>query len=360
VSALETVRPVTLKMVAKAAKVSTAAVSYVMRGRAREMSIGAACEKRIRTAARRLGYLGNYHAQSLALKSSRSIGMAVAASSLSFLHSPFFSSLVSGCEQQIRMKGYGLHMIGSPQIDEILPLAYDNLMARRVDGLIVFPFLHLSIPKQLMKPGLPVVFVEGQLKGNVATIGLDPAPGIDASMRHLYDLGHRTVTWIGMRGEHTPIMGERIIRFRTMALELGIKLEEVLLTGLTGQEDVSMREMLGAIYRVLSKEAHISLQSTAIICENDSFGLAMLKVLTDRGMRVPEDISLIGFDDIYALMTLPAMTTISHRLIDIGRGAVNMILDIVEGRAGKKAAHIQVPSELIIRDSTGPVRSVEL
>jgi LacI family transcriptional regulator len=358
-SNLKRLRPVTLKMVAKAAQVSEAAVSYVLRGRAREMSISTACEARVRKAAARLGYQGNYYARSLALQSSTSIGMAVGASPLSFIYSPYFSSLVAGCEMQIRNRGYDLHIIGSPKPDEALKQAYEQMVSRRVEGLIIFPFLHLfeKIPKQLLQPGLPVVFVEGLVSGTVATIALDADPGIAEAAEHLRMLGHRKVAWIGMRGEGTAIMGERLLRYRKETRSRGMQLEEVLLKGMTGGEDVSLREMLSHIYRVLTSEARFSSGTTAILCENDTFALALLKVLSDRGIRVPQDMSVVGFDDIYSLMSLPSITTISHRLMDIGTGAVDMVLDIIAGKAGRKPARTLVPATLMVRESTGPART---
>ncbi len=353
-SNLPKLRPVTLKMVAKAAQVSEAAVSYILRGRAREMSISVACEDRVRKAAKRLGYQGNYHARSLALQSSTSIGMAVGAGALSFMHSPFFSSLVSGCELQIRQRGYDLHMIGSSSDDQILRLAYEQMLSRRVAGLIIFPFLHDRIPKQLMEPGLPVVFAEGRVSGQVATIALDPHPGIAEAIEHLSVLGHRKVVWVGVRGEHTEIMGERVIAYREETRKRKMHLDEILLKGMTGREDVSLREMLGFIYRVVADEVHLTPGTTAILCENDAFALALLKVLSERGIRVPQDVSIIGFDDIYSLTALPALTTISHRLLEIGTGAVDMVLDILAGTAGRKPAHTLVPATLIVRESTGP------
>lgn len=357
-SSLAKLRPVTLKVVAKAARVSEATVSYILRGRAREMSISTACEQRVRAAAERLGYQGNYHARSLALQSNTTIGMAVGSGTLSFLHSPFFSSLVAGCELQIRRRGYDLHLIGSASDDEVLRPAYEQLRNRRVAGLIIFPFLHLNhIPKELLIPGLPVVFAEGPVPDKASGIVLDPCPGIRDAVDHLHLLGHRHIAWMGVRGLENPMMAVRLLTLREQARRHGIRLDEVRLHERLAHEDLNLREALGQIYQEVSTALALSPGTTALVCENDAIAMAALKVLADRGIRVPHDLSVVGFDDIYALLSLPSVTTISHRLMDIGAGAVDMVLDLIAGTAGRKPVRRQVPSTLIVRESTGPAPS---
>jgi DNA-binding LacI/PurR family transcriptional regulator len=350
------VKAITLKMVAKAAGVSESAVCHILKGRAKSMGISAACETRVQAAARRLGYLGNYHARALALQTTHSIGLALASGPTPFLDEPYWSSLIAGIELEVRLNNYSLNLIGSTDLEDVLSRAYLQLMNKRIDALILFPYLYANIPKELFNPNLPIVFVEGRNLEKVSRVGLEPCSGIDAAVRHLKSLGHRTIHWIGKASGDDVILGERIHRCQEIAKQEGLGFEGIYLEAALPSPLLSQYGWVAHFYRILSQELTLPPKATAIICENDAVALVLLKVLNDRGFDVPRDISLIGFDDLFSRTTIPGITTISHRLNDIGRAAVTMALEKISGKGRKGATVELVEASLLVRDSTGPYR----
>jgi DNA-binding LacI/PurR family transcriptional regulator len=350
------VQAITLKMVAKSAGVSESAVCHILKGRAKSMGISTACETRVKAAARRLGYLGNYHARALALQTTQSIGLTLMSDSEPFLDVPYWSSLIAGIELEVRLNSYSLHLIGSPSEENVLSRAYVQLMNRRIDALIIFPFLHQDIPKELFNPLLPIIFVEGRALEKVSQVGLDAFPGIDAAVLHLKSLGHRAIYWVGKAHTGDVILGERIQRCQQTAQREGLGFEGIYLESMLPSPKLSHFGWVSQAYRIISRQIHLPPKATAIICENDAVAMVMLKVLNDRGFDVPGDISLIGFDDLFSRTTIPSITTISHRLNDIGRAAVTMALEKISGKGRKGATVEMIPAALLVRESTGPYR----
>jgi LacI family transcriptional regulator len=354
------VQAVTLKMVAKAAGVSVSAVSHVLRGRAREMRISPSCEQRVHSAAQRLGYLGNYHARSLATQTTFSIGLAVGMNAYSLLNNPLFSNIVAGIECQVRIRGYDLHLIGGSRSSDMLRLAYDQLMAKRVDGLIIIPYLYTSLPDFLFQPGLPIVFIEGhhlERVSQVSQVNLDPKPGLYAAILHAKELGHRTITWFGI-GPGTPfLIVQRRDHCRQFARREGLAFEEVLIEGVTPDLQEHTEHSLTTLHAAITRQYQPSKKSTFVFCQNDAVALVLMKVLADRGIQVPRDLSVLGFDDVWAKITLPSMSTVSHRWADLGSAAVDLVLDTVHAPPSTTPTLINLPSLFIARNSSGPARS---
>jgi len=349
------VRAVTLKMVATDAGVSVPTVCHVLRGRARMMRISVQSEQRIQEAARRLGYIGNYHAQALVTRATRAIGLTTSQGRSAFLGSIRWSQLVAGIEVQVRVHGYDLHLIGGGQVEDIPQLGYDQLMARRIDSLIMLPAIHLQLPKVLLQPKLPVVFIEPLAPPGCTSTGLDPLPGLEEAVLHLQALRHRCISWCSTTIDH-PMIDQRRTHLRRVAQGLGLDFEEFIIP--TSLPDTHQTEdTLNPLLECMQRQFRPSPRTTAIVCFNDAVALALMKVLKVQGVDVPEAVSVIGFDDLFAQFAIPALTTISHRFFDIGASAVDLAYALATGAAPKVPARVLLPSRLVVRSSTAPRRS---
>jgi len=349
------VRAVTLKMVATDAGVSVPTVCHVLRGRARLMRISVQSEQRIQEAARRLGYVGNFHAHALVTRASRTIGLTTSRGLSPFLGSIRWSQLVAGIEVQVRVHGYDLHLIGGGEVEDIPQLGFEQLMAKRIDSLIMLPALYLRLPKPLLQPKLPVVYIEPGAPSGCTAAGLDHLPGLGEAVAHLAAYGHRCISWCSTPIDH-PIYNERRAHVRQMAARLGLDFEEFILP-IELPDTQHTADTLLPFYEGVRAHFRPAARTTAVICYNDSVALALMNVLNGQGIDVPGAISIIGFDDLFAQFAVPALTTISHRFYDIGAAAVDLAVALATGPAPRIPARVLLPSRLIVRGSTGPRRS---
>ncbi len=184
----------------------------------------------------------------------------------------------------------------------------------------------------------------------------DHAPGIDQAVVHLHALGHRTILAFSARAggvERTP---ERTAVITSTCRRLGM---ELLLQRIEVPSHVHALEVNIAFHRArLAELLPLPKAATAVLCWNDSMGLALVSLLVEAGVRVPRDYSVVGFDDMHAAHVVPPLTTISHALPEQGRAAVTLALERLSGggRKGRSGSAI-VPSQLIVRASSGPPRS---
>ena len=356
-SSESTRKAVTLKMVAEAAGVSASTVCHVLRGRARQMRINPASEERIRKSAQLLGYVGNHYARSLVTRTTATVGMTSSMGHTSFLGTPLWNQIVAGIEVQVRVRGFDLHLIGGGHDVDVLHLAYQELMAKRIDCLLIIPVIYPAIPPGLLKPGLPVVFIDQKSPRATAHVRLDHAPGIEAAVMHLKSLGHRTITWFSNHALPGSIMESRLVFLRQVLRREELGFEEVIVDGEIPNTQTT-HDTLSDFYEATRRQYRPSLRTTAVLCFNDTLALIMLKVLSALGLDVPGDISVIGFDDLFAQFALPALTTISHRLYEMGVAAVDLGLELAQGPGeGQKALRqVVLPSTLVVRESTGPAR----
>jgi len=354
-SSESTRKAVTLKMVAAAAGVSASTVCHVLRGRARLMRIKPDSEERIRKCAAELNYVGNHYARSLVTRTSSTVGLTVSRGQTSFLGTPIWHHIAAGIEVQVRVRGFDLHLIGGGHDVEVLDLAHQELLAKRVDCLLIIPAIYPVIPPALLKPGMPVVFINNASPKATAHVRLDHAPGIEAAVMHLKDLGHRTITWFSTVVDPGSVMESRRDCLRQLLRREGLGYEEVIVVG-EMPDPQSTHDTLSDMYQATRAQYRPSAQTTAILCYNDALALIMLKVLSGLDLEVPGDISVIGFDDLFAQFALPALTTISHRLYEMGVAAVDLALELVQG-GQKVVRQVTLPATLVVRESTGPARA---
>lgn len=325
----------TIQDVAQMAGVSTATVSRVLSG---YVHVSPSVRDRVTGAVASLGYQPNYAAKSLrTLKTSRLIV------TVPDITNSFFSSIIRGAEEAAHAAGYAV-LLGDTGTNADSEEAYAAMLKRReADGLI---FLGQALPPSLeslvVQPGAPIVNgCEFSDALSVSSVHIDNHAAAAQAIDHLYGLGHRTICVI--TGElHRPISRDRLAGARAAAVRHGIALQ--VQTG-----DFSIESGMAATAQVLNGE-----RPTAIFCFSDAMAIGALQAVREAGLRCPQDISVMGFDDIrMARFTFPALTTVRQPMHDIGRETVELLIGIIEGRVTQRVK-LTLPHELIVRDSTAP------
>jgi DNA-binding LacI/PurR family transcriptional regulator len=330
-------KPVSLKILADYLGLCPATVSVVLNnvpGR----SIPQETRERVRAAARKFNYQPSLVARSLRKQRTFTVGVLVPE-----LSDGYHTLVMSGIGDHLMTEGYfyfsAHHRHKPDMIEEYLRL----LMGRGAEGLIAIDTaLHHELP-------IPVVAVAGHKKiSGVTNVVLDHKRAAELTLRHLYQLGHRQVAF--MRGH--PFSSDSDDRWRSMvatARELDLEIRPELTIQL--ERDLTSPE-LG--YPVVQQLLQHRQRFTAIVSFNDIAAIGAIRALQDANLRVPEDVSIVGFDDIHiAAYHNPRLTTIRQPLHDMGETAARILLRRIQGFKDYPE-EFAVPPELIIRETTAP------
>ena len=337
----ERAAPATIRDVALRAGVSTATVSRVLAGIGNPKPDTAAA---VMGAVEELGYRPSGVARSLRMKRTRTLGLIV-----TDIQNPFFPELVQAADLAARSLNYSI-ILGSAAYDERRAMHYLDLMVdRRVDGLIIASSqLSDESWQWLIASPVPVVVVNAEPSGlPVPVITSDNAGGARIAVEHLVGLGHRRIAYIrGYEGFTADV--PRIEGFRAACAEAGIPAEDTVEVRGDGQFEGGER----AATELLAQDRGV----TAIMCHNDMTAIGALRALRTARRRVPQDISVVGCDDIAAASwVVPSLTTVAQQKAEMGRMAVERLaaaLDDPDHPA--EAETIRIPMILRERESTGP------
>ena len=336
--------PITIKDIARRARVSHSTVSRALRG---NQVIPNRTAQRIKRLAARMGYVPSAAARSLKTSRTRALGVMV-----TNIADPFLGEVVRGIEDAARQAGVSLLLAASYHEAQREKTVLRALAEHRVDGVItcssqVSP-AHLA---ELERFGVPMVLVNNQIAGDFAhSLSHDDVAGGWAVTRHLLALGHRRIAYLGnaASGRADP---DRLAGYQAALAEAGVSPRpEWLLRGGGG------RPGDGA----LAVEAFLSLtpRPTALQCFNDMLALGALHRLKQAGLRVPHDVSLTGFDDVFvAQYADPPLTTLAQPKYQLGRDAAEMLLGLLRGPAPARPHVRSVAGQLVVRASTAPPRS---
>jgi DNA-binding LacI/PurR family transcriptional regulator len=330
---------VSIRDVAQRAGVSIATVSRSVN---HISTVNPELAQRVWKAIEEVGYLPNTQARALVSGKSRMLGLIV-----SEITNPFFPELVQEFENLAVAQGYEV-LIGSTNYD---PARTESLMRRllqrNVDGVAVMTFgVEEDLVKKLVEREFPLVFVDaGPDLPNIHILKVDYAEGIRQSVQHLAALGHRTIAFIsGPLTQRSPT-ARRDAFVRAMA-ELGLKVpaEHLVEGNHTMESGITAMERLIALPEL----------PTAVMCSNDMTAIGALHALYRTTHRVPEDISVVGFDDIHlAQFMLPPLTTVQMSCRDLAAAAVEGL------RAGIERDHPKhgrrewpISTRLVVRQSS--------
>jgi DNA-binding LacI/PurR family transcriptional regulator len=330
-------RPVTLQMLADRLGLTKGTCSAVLNNSSASRSIPQHTKERVLRAARELNYRPSFYARNLGIKRTYMIGV-VTQEIGDFYSSP----IISGIERYLRERNYFFLTVAYRHEPKLLQ-HYEKLLSDRgVEGFItVDTFLYHSLT-------LPAIAVAGhqRIKG-VTNVVLDHRRGAWLALNHLVELGHKDIAF--MKG--SPLSSDSEVRWHAIqevAEELGVPLNPELIVQLEGDDPTPQ---LG--YPFAAELIARGKPFTALFAYNDISAIGSIRALQEAGLRVPEDVSVVGFDDIQiAVHHIPSLTTVRQPLRKMGELAARTLLNQIEGGA-ESAREIAVEPDFVVRRSTG-------
>jgi DNA-binding LacI/PurR family transcriptional regulator len=334
-----------IRTVARLANVSIATVSRTIN---RVSTVNPKMAKRVWEAIEKLDYFPNTQARALVSGRSRLLGLIV-----SEITNPFFPELIQGFEDIAVEHGYEI-LISSTNYDPArMALCIRRMLERRAEGVAVMTFgVEKPLLEQLAERKVPLVFVDvGPERPGISLLRVDYHHGIRQGVQHLAALGHRHIVFVsGPKRLHSA--QSRIAAFSKSLAECAIVADPAWIV----DGDHTMEGGIAAMDRLL-KSKHLP---TAVMCSNDMTAIGVLHKLYRAGLRVPDDVSVIGFDDIHiAQVTIPPLTTIQMSCFELARAAVTALRAHVE-EGGDPKRHYKINTHLVVRESTGFPRGTML
>ncbi len=335
-------RATTLKDLAQYLGLAPATVSTVLNGDGGAgVGIAAATQRRIREAAETLGYRPSYLARALRTRRSFSVGVMVPE-----ISAGYNVLVLRGIEDRLVKEGYFYSVVSHHLRGDLVEDYAQRLIERASDGLIV-----VSAPWK-MRLDIPVATISCHhaVKGT-ARVLLDHHAAAELALRHLTGLGHRRIAFI--RGsESVPDAAVRWAAIEETAADLGVPISGRLVQMV--DDDSPNSPQLGS--EITSRLLATGEQFTALFAFNDVLAIGAIHALEQAGLRVPRDVSVLGFDDIESSTYLgPGLTTIRQPLHEMGRMAAEAVLERIGGRVADwsaVAARTVVRPELVIRETT--------
>jgi len=329
----------TISDVAKRAGVSPATVSRVIQG---AKNVRPGTRDKVQRAIDELGYVPSVAAQSLRSKRTRSLALVV-----SDITNPFWTTVVRGVEDVAQGHGYSVLLCNT---DENLAKQHqylDFLISQQVDGVIIAPIdsdaRHLG---KLRKRNIPTVLLDRRIRDwEVDSVRGDSVSGALALVRHLIQLGHKQIAMLSGPAT-TSTAQDRIVGYCMALTEAGIPVDPRLIK--YGEyRDASGEEL---IHQVLDE----GLQPTAVFAANNALAMGVITALGKRGLRIPQDIALVSFDDLpNASRLFPFLTVVAQPVYELGVNAAQLLLSRLDSDVGLRPRHVVLPVRLIVRHSCG-------
>lgn len=334
----EAKREISLKDLARELGTSVSTVSRALKD---SPEISANMKERVKSLARERNYRPNPFAISLLKNSPRIIGIIVPD-----IVTHFYSSIISGISDTARANNYSVIISSSNEKAEEERRIIDDFLSIRVEGIIAClsqqttDFSHFE---SLYDKNVPLVFYDRVYdNGKISCVVSDNSDSAYKATCHLIDNGALRVAFIG-GANHIEIVRERKHGYLNALRDRNIKIERELVVC----SHLGYAEGYEAVCRLLDLE----LPPDAILAMNDSLAFGAMKAVKERGLSIPEDISLIGYtDEQHSIYVEPALTAVTHQTFQMGREACKLLLENIEGR--KSARKIVITSSLDIRDSS--------
>ncbi|AAM23502.1 LacI family transcriptional regulator [Caldanaerobacter subterraneus subsp. tengcongensis MB4] len=334
---------VTIKDIARLANVSVTTVSRVINNKPEGVS--EETRQKILKLVKELGYQPNAIARGLVTKKTKTIGLIIPD-----ISNPFFPDIARGVEDSAHIYGYNVFLCNTDDNLEKESEYIRALKEKYVDGII---FTSSSIPKhehiiELVESGIPVVIMDRRVDSeNIYGVFLDNYEGGYIATKHLIDLGHEKIGCI-TGPLYTKSAKERLEGYKKALLDSGIKIDEKLIF----EGDYKINGGIIGAERLLKDNKDMS----AIFACNDLMAYGAYKTIRSFGYKIPDDISVVGFDDIQLSQILePQLSTIKQPAYDMGLTAARMLIKLIEGKKLKKKI-INFRPQLVIRQSTKLVK----
>jgi len=330
----------TIRDVAKAAGVSTATVSNVLNKRGK---VGPRTQGLVLSTVKRLGYLPNIHARRLASRDTRTLGIIV-----SDIENPFFPEIINSFLTRTRQLGYETILSVTDYDPRRTQEAASRMMGHNVNGVAIMTSeISARLIDELAHRKIAVTFLDlAPARGYVSTLRIDYASGIEQIVKYLYQQGHRNIGFVAGRPK-LKSNEARLEAYERFMLALGLKPGPIL------HGDLRFEGGLAAGMAI----AKMSPRPTAVMAVNDLTAVGVMKGLTSAGLRIPQDISLTGFDRIrLAEYSIPSITTVDIHRDLLGEMAADALHELCSS-PNPQGREYEISAELVIGNSSGPLNS---
>jgi LacI family transcriptional regulator len=329
---------VTLEMVAKEAGVSPSTVSRILNGtaRVREVKVRA-----VEAAIAKLQFMPNPVARSLAGGKSMSVGVVIQA-----IDSPFYGEALAAIEKGLLRANYSALFVSGHWREADERRCIDHLMSRRVEGIIIMNSCLAEEELVHLSRNMPLVLTGREVPGErICSLDVDSTPGARLATEYLIGQGHRRIAFISGPADHPDAL-QRLSGYKASLAAHKIAFDSKLVV----PGDYSDAGGHAAMNQLLDSGAKF----TAVFAANDQTAYGAMLALYRRGLKVPQDVSLVGFDDTpTSSFTIPPLTTVHRSIRAIGGGAAEAMIDLITGRVPVAKAPA---ATLAIRESTRPLR----
>ena len=333
----------TLKDVAQRAGVTTATVSYALSGK---RPISEATKRRVMEAIEELDYVPDLNARGLSMRDSKLIGVVVPQTEpgerLMFQNS-FYSEVLGSIEYYARQQGYHILISATDANESYLTLA----KKRNLDGIIVIGMYPDEFYQQMKKTQIPIVLIDSYCNDHYYhNIRIDDAYGSYLATRYMLECGHTRIAFFAGQMKENGVMKKRLLGYQQALEEFHVPYQKEYV--FEGQIDYTSGIALAN--RLLDED----LPATGVVAAADILAIGAAKGFFERGKRIPDDYSIIGFDDIpFSAVTMPALTTMRISRSAMGMLAVDMIRKRIK-YPDWPGMHMLIGGKLIVRNSTRP------
>jgi LacI family transcriptional regulator len=362
-----------LTEVAKAAGVSLTTASMVLNPGKQENRVSQAVSERVKQIARQLGYTPNYHARSMKLGRADTIAVALDIGDIltnpsrdTELTQPYFSHLVGTIELTMRNNSIQTTIVGPDGVLRAPDKALLGIRQRRFDGAIVLgAVVRTELTNFLSeKSDKPLVVLQPNRPCVHAQVTFDEKLAVKLAVDHLKALGHRSIVWVegrSMRDGNTA--SQRELQFMTEMWDAGLRG-----TSCRWVDDERGVESFTATESKIARGAYLHFTEfykqkgkdfTAVVAFNDNHAIGICQALYDLGISIPQQMSIISFDDVYGGLSVPPLTTVSHEFDQMAKRAAELLLEMIrdEKKIAEHAGRIDtIKPVLVTRRSTGPAR----
>lgn len=334
-------KKITIKDVAQHAGVSIAAVSYVLNGK--EHKVSGDTVAKIYESIKELNYIPSISARGLAKNTSELIGVIIPQTEnrkQQFFENPFYSEMIGAIESVVRESGYHVLLSGVEKGKSYLDLS----VARNLDGAIIMGVYPEKLYEECKQSNIPIVLIDSYIHDRYfGNVGIDDEHGGYMATKYLIDQGHRNIALVTGTIRKDGVVEKRFLGYKRALHESGLFYNPEYVF----EESVSYEHGLNTGRWIGGQSSEI----TAVFATADMIAFGVIRGLKEAGKDVPDDISVIGFDDIsFSSMFSPPLTTVKQQIALKGETAARMLIEQIQGkRKDREGVNILIPLELSIR-----------
>ena len=337
-----------LRDVAKVAGVSTTTVSLVINGRAKEIGIADATVVRVQEAVKQLGYRPSYHGRSSIRGRSDTIGFVINCSLENEAEQLLWTTLLRGATTECRRLERDILMVADTWGPELVERAVHYIQEKRLDAVILPGFLEPQLHAIRNWQEHPVVLMLPPEGSDALGARVDCAPAVDALGKHLVDKGHKQVLVVGSQPQSDS--KERCALFAKGLSAAGMKVTEATVDAHPYQAGNQVGDAAIALGKQMVPLLNQHDACTAVVCYNDLLACSVFAAAAELGKRIPDDLSVVGCDNLVAGFTTPTLTTIDQDFVGLGRLAATQA---VARSLGEDLRNYWAPARLKLGGSTG-------